>query len=149
MQNKGIWITVGVLAAVLIVGVFLMGQRGTTTQPTPATTQEVPVPGTDTDEMTVEEEGEATEVTVRGEEYSYSPSSLDLEAGQTVRITFENTGTLPHNLTVEGLAVATQTIMGGDTDTVEFTAPESGTYTFFCSVGNHRQLGMEGELSVE
>ena len=66
-----------------------------------------------------------------------------------MKITFENTGNFPHNLTVEGTGIATKTIAGGKSNVIEFTAPSSGTYTIFCSVAGHRALGMVGTLTVE
>ena len=150
MQNKGLLIGIGVfVGAVLLVFLLL---RGGYQAPT---TQQVPAPGaTGVEEMVVtpdaeETAGEVREITVSGSEYSFSPSSITVGEGERIRLTFKNTGNLPHNLTVEGLGIATRTISGGATNTVEFVVEESGTYTTFCSVGNHRSLGMEGELSVE
>ncbi len=92
---------------------------------------------------------EVKEVTVVGTEFSFSPSSITAKAGQKVKITFQNQGGAPHNLVITGLGISTKTIFGGKTDTIEFTAPSSGTFTFFCSVPGHRAAGMEGSLKVE
>ncbi len=89
------------------------------------------------------------EVTVIGTEFSFNPSNISLEAGERVRIIFKNQGRAPHNLVIEGLGIATRTIGGGQTDTIEFTASSSGVYTFFCSVFGHRTAGMEGTLNVK
>ena len=52
--------------------------------------------------------------------------------------------------TVDGPGVedeGTETITGSSTEaTLELDTP--GTYTFYCSVGNHRAAGMEGTLTV-
>lgn len=89
------------------------------------------------------------EVTVVGREYAFSPSTISISAGERVKITFQNNGGTPHNLVIEGLGISTRTIGSGKTDIVEFTAPASGTYSFFCSVPGHRVAGMEGNLRVE
>lgn len=90
------------------------------------------------------------EFTVLGTEYSFNPSLITtVSAGERVKITFKNEGRAPHNLIIEGLGIATKLIGPGETDTVEFTAPASGTYTFLCSVPGHRASGMEGQLIVE
>lgn len=54
-----------------------------------------------------------------------------------------------HNWIIERQGVGTQTIAGGQSDTIEFTAPAAGTYTYFCSVPGHRERGMVGTLTVE
>lgn len=93
--------------------------------------------------------GQVKEFSVSGTEYSFSPSSITVNAGDQVRITFKNNGRAIHNLIIEGLGVGTKTIGVGQADIVEFIAPASGTYTFFCSVSGHRAAGMEGSLKVE
>lgn len=91
----------------------------------------------------------AKEFTIEGSEFSFSPASITISAGEKVKLTFENQGRAPHNLVVEGLGISTRTIGSGQTDAVEFTAPASGTYIFFCSVPGHKTAGMEGSLKVE
>lgn len=112
-----------------------------------------PAPGinSETVEEKVVSEGtsEIKEFTVSGTEYSFSPSSVTVKAGDQVIITFRNTGRLIHNLVIEGLGISSKTIRGGQTDTIEFTAPASGAYTIFCSVPGHRAAGMEATLKVE
>lgn len=148
MQNKGFLIGIGVLAAVVLAAFFLM--RGGSYQ---APTQSVPAPGTTgVEETVVAPEGEAVgarEIVVKGDEFSFSPSSIALRAGEKVKLTFNNVGSFSHNFTIEGLGVATKTIGGGKSDTIEFAVEESGTYATFCSVGNHRTQGMEGDLTAE
>lgn len=148
MQNKGFLIGIGVLVAVALTAFLLM--RGGGYQ---APTQSVPAPGiTGVEETVVVPEGEAVEVreiVVKGDEYSFSPSSLTLRAGEKIKLIFNNVGSLPHNFTIEGLGVTTKTIGGGKSDRIEFTVEKSGTYATFCSVGNHRAQGMEGALEVE
>ena len=87
--------------------------------------------------------------TVASTEFSFSPASLNVKAGERVKITFRNSSRAVHNLVIEGLEVGTKTIGGGQADVVEFTAPSLGTYTFFCSVPGHRASGMKGSLKVQ
>lgn len=138
---------IGLVAIVLVgLGYFLLKRLGGYQTPAPATIEQILV----TQEPVVEEgRGEAREITVEGDEFSFSPSALSLTAGETVRLTFKNIGNSPHNFSVEGTDIVTQTIPPGGTTTLEFDVPETGTYTFYCSVGNHRALGMEGDLEVE
>lgn len=143
-MNKSFWIILGVFLALVLAG-FLYLRRP---QLSPTTTQESPVTPVPTSE-TREVSGEVREITVEGDEYSFSPKSLSVTAGERISLTFKNKGNLPHNFTIDGLGVATKTVGGGQGDTVEFTAQTSGTFSFYCSVGGHKQLGMEGDLEVQ
>ncbi len=93
--------------------------------------------------------GTVEEITVIGTEYAFSPSTITVQVGRPVKITFQNRGSANHNLIIEGLGVSSRTIRSGQTDAIEFTAPTSGTYTIFCSVPSHRASGMVGSLKVE
>lgn len=94
--------------------------------------------------------GEVVEVTVGtddGAELLFVPDEVTVPAGTTVRLTFMNESTVPHNLTFEGPTdAATATIVDpGAEETIEFTAPDPGEYTFVCTL----HPGMEGTLLVE
>ncbi len=91
----------------------------------------------------------AREITVEGFEYGYSPSTINLSQGETVRIIFKNVGTMPHNFVADEFNAATPAILPGEQITAELTASQAGNFAFYCSVGNHRQLGMEGTITVE
>ncbi|TSC75537.1 MAG: plastocyanin [Parcubacteria group bacterium Gr01-1014_30] len=92
---------------------------------------------------------EIREIAVSGKEFSFDPASITLSEGERVRVVFTNVGQAPHDFTIEGLGIKTQVIGFGQTDSIDFTVPASGVYTFFCSVAGHRQAGMEGDLTVE
>jgi uncharacterized cupredoxin-like copper-binding protein len=54
-------------------------------------------------------------------------------------------------LVIDELNVATKQISEGGTDSVTFTVPASAagkSFEFYCSVGNHRQMGMVGTVNV-
>ncbi|MDP3995757.1 MAG: cupredoxin domain-containing protein [bacterium] len=106
-----------------------------------------------TEESTSAPEGSTTvvakEFTVEGGEYSFNPDSISVSSGELIRVTFKNIGRLNHNFVIQDLGVNTRTIGPGQTDTIEFTALDSGTYTFICSVPGHAVAGMLGDLLVE
>ena len=95
--------------------------------------------------------GEVVEITVgtdTGTANEFDPVEISVPAGATVRLTFENrSDSVPHNLTFgEPINVATATtVQPGESETIEFTAPDPGDYTFVCTL----HPGMEGTLVVE
>ncbi|MCH7641490.1 cupredoxin domain-containing protein [Patescibacteria group bacterium] len=155
-MNKNLLIGLAVL--VVLGGGYLLLSRGagyqapTTTTPTQQAPEATESAEEEEEGEAMEEEGammEAREIVVEGDEFSFSPASISVKVGEKVKLTFNNVGGFPHNFTVQGLGVATKTIGAGETDTIEFTVEEGGTYATFCSVGNHRAQGMEGSLEVE
>lgn len=138
----------GILAVVVTVaGVVFLSFNGKPKTVLPPTTTVPQQPTAATPVSSVPTS--AREISIEGNEYNFSPSSIDLKTGETVKVTFKNTGKLPHNLTIAELGVATKTVGGGREDTITITASTAGSYKFFCSVGNHRQLGMEGTLQAK
>ena len=105
-----------------------------------------------TQESTPAAEPTALELTA-GEDggLSFDPADLTAKAGE-VTITMANPdgNQMPHNVALEGAGVeeAGEVVEAGGSSTVTATL-EAGEYTFFCAVGEHRQNGMEGTLTVE
>jgi plastocyanin len=93
--------------------------------------------------------GEALTLTADpGGSISWEPGELSAPAG-SVTIKLVNESDTPHAVEVEGNGVEeeSETVTGGETElTVDL---EAGEYTFYCPVGQHRQNGMEGTLTVE
>ena len=78
----------------------------------------------------------------------FDQAELTAEAG-SVTFKYTNPSQVPHAFEVEGNGVEgeTETITASDASvTVEL---EAGTYTYYCPVGQHREAGMEGTLTVE
>ena len=77
----------------------------------------------------------------------FDPAEITVTAGATVRLTFTNKATVPHNLTFDDpIDVATETVVDpGASQTIEFTAPEAGEYTYVCTL----HPGMEGTVVVQ
>jgi plastocyanin len=81
--------------------------------------------------------------------FAYDKKTLTAKAGQ-VTIDFTNDSQIPHNVTIEqgeDEQGATDTIQGSKTSKA-FNL-KAGTYTFYCSVGNHEEAGMKGTLTVK
>jgi plastocyanin len=81
----------------------------------------------------------------------FDRSRLDAQAGD-VTIALDNPGRnqLPHAVEIEGEGVEEEsgTIEPGAAPTEVTANLRPGTYTFYCPVGDHRQQGMEGTLTV-
>ena len=145
-MNKTILIII-IILVVIVGGYFLL--RGGYQTPAPVA-PEVTAPEETPEEVTLPPAPSGMkEVTVVGTEFSFSPALITVKSGEKVKLTFQNNGSVSHNLVVEGLGISTKTIGRGKTETLEFTAPASGTYKFFCSVPGHRPAGMEGSLKAE
>jgi plastocyanin len=93
--------------------------------------------------------GEALTLTADpGGNISWEPGELSAAAG-SVTIKLVNESSVPHAVEVEGNGVEeeSETVTAGETElTVDL---EAGEYTYYCPVGQHRQNGMEGTLTVE
>ena len=95
-----------------------------------------------------EEPGGGT-LDVSSVDFDYELDSTELTAGEyTINLT--NTGSASHDLVVErdGAELGGTEVIGpGESSSVTVTL-EPGEYVFFCSVGNHRSMGMEVAVTV-
>lgn len=105
------------------------------------------------DDMMMEDEdammtdSEVWEFEVAGSNFEYDVTDISVTEGDTVRIVFNNVeGT--HDWVIDEFDANTPVIQQGETAEVEFVADQAGTFEFYCSVGNHREMGMVGTLTV-
>lgn len=54
-----------------------------------------------------------------------------------------------HDFVIDELNVATKKLNPGGIDYIEFIADKKGTFEYYCSVGEHRAMGMKGVFVVE
>jgi plastocyanin len=84
--------------------------------------------------------------------FAYAPNSINVRPGDMVTVMLDNPDSMPHDFVIDELAVNSGIIEAGDSMELTFTIPPdtSGqTFAFYCSVGNHREQGMEGTILVE
>ncbi len=113
---------------------------GTNTEQTPVATTSVSTPTTPTSAV--------KSFTVNGKPFSFTPSTMTVNKGDTVKITFVNeAGT--HDWVIDEFNARTKVLQGGQTETIEFVADKVGSFEYYCSVGTHRQMGMKGTLIVK
>ena len=100
---------------------------------------------TATEEETVPNE---VKVTIEGSSFKFVPNVITAKVGDKVIVEFKNIDGF-HDFQIDEFNAATKVIKTGETDTVEFIADKAGTFEFYCSVGEHRKMGMVGTLTVE
>jgi len=77
----------------------------------------------------------------------FTEKTLTAKAGK-VTLEFANQSQVPHGVVIEGVdGATTQTVTGADAPPVAVDL-KPGTYTYYCPVGDHRDEGMEGTLTV-
>ncbi len=86
-------------------------------------------------------------ITVENEGMKFLPSTLTVKKGQTVRLTFKNSGGF-HDWKIDEFNAATKQMPAGTEETIEFVADKAGSFEYYCSVGKHREMGMKGTLTV-
>ena len=89
-------------------------------------------------------------VNVSETEYQLDPSDPSVKAG-TVSFKATNDGSIDHSLEVEGPngeQELEQDLAPGQSGTLTVDLSQAGKYEFYCPVEDHRQRGMEGEITV-
>ena len=84
-------------------------------------------------------------------DFALDPADPTVDPG-TVTIEATNDGQAPHTIEVEGPsgeAVLEPTLDPGQSGELEVDLSEPGSYEWYCPIGNHQSLGMEGEITVE
>ena len=100
-----------------------------------------------TEGMPMEMEGDTVEVTLT-EHAIQMPSSIP-SGSTTFKVT--NEGTEEHSFEIEGQGVEealTANLQPGDSTTLTADL-QAGTYTAYCPVGNHREMGMQTQVNVQ
>lgn len=77
----------------------------------------------------------------------FDADAYTAEAGK-VTFYYENCGSLPHTLVIEGIDTDEFRLSVGDTDEGSIEL-EPGEYVLFCDIAGHRGGGMEATLTVE
>ena len=91
--------------------------------------------------------GAVKEFTVTNAGMTFTTKTLAIKKGDRVKITFKNAGGT-HDMRIDSYNVGTKVIQAGQQETFEFVADKAGSFEYFCSVGNHRAMGMVGRLTV-
>ena len=108
--------------------------------------------------------GPSTKIDVTMSEFTFTPNTFTVPAGQEITITSQNNGAVVHNFIVMKLDTSVGEefnsednvnvywkleIQPGQDSTTTFTAPsEPGDYQIVCSTPGHYVAGMVGTLTV-
>lgn len=148
-------------ALALIAGLGVLGvlggcggddEKSTAAETTPAATATATATPTETAAADSGAGGAQLELeAVEKDGLSFDKKQLTAAAGAvTIKLTSPEGNALPHAVEIEGNGVEeeTETIEGGATAEVAVDL-KPGEYVFYCPVGQHRERGMEGTLTVE
>jgi len=83
-------------------------------------------------------------------DFKIEPATVQVAKPGTVTFAVSNDGQAPHALEVEGPGGEQETkeLAAGQSAELTMDLSEEGTFEMYCPVGNHRQMGMEGEIVV-
>lgn len=87
------------------------------------------------------------EIVVTGRNFKFTPDTITVKKGEKTRLIFKSVDGA-HDFRVDELGIATELTAANKESVVEFIADKTGSFEFYCSVGNHRQMGMKGTLIV-
>ena len=89
-------------------------------------------------------------VTLTATDFKFNPSGPTVKSGD-VSFTMKNDGQTTHSLEIEDVNGQDKELEGdvspGQSGTLKVNLPP-GKYEFYCPVGNHKEMGMEGEITV-
>ncbi len=114
------------------------------------------------------------ELSLTATDIAYDVTRFDVMAGQPVRLTLHNNGTLEHDFSIMAMPHTGEVVAGemagemddhdmsgmmeepeihvaapiGGRNTLAFTPSTPGEYEFFCTVEGHKDAGMKGVLVV-
>jgi uncharacterized cupredoxin-like copper-binding protein len=93
----------------------------------------------------------AATVDVSLTDFALDPSDPTVKAGE-VTFNVTNDGQTLHNIEVEapgGEVELPEDLQPGQSGTLKVELNKPGKFEWYCPVGNHREMGMEGEITVQ
>ncbi len=87
-------------------------------------------------------------IVVEASNFKFNIDTIIVKKGEKMKLVFKNLEGM-HDFRVDELGIKTKIFRDKGEEVVEFTADKVGTFEFYCSVEEHRQMGMVGTLVVE
>jgi nitrite reductase (NO-forming) len=82
------------------------------------------------------------------EDFKFAQNELHVLAGSEVKLGLLNTNISPHSFDIDELDLHIA-MPANDSAETTLTITQPGTYTFYCAIPGHREVGMVGSLIVE
>lgn len=99
-------------------------------------------------ETVINDEAAIQVINLTGQNFRFNPDKIQVKQGAKVKVILTAMD-MPHDFNLDELNVNGPVAQPGETLTVEFTAGQKGEFEYYCSVGQHRAMGMVGTLVVE
>ena len=80
--------------------------------------------------------------------FAFSQTEIRVKKGDKVKVVLTSADGF-HDWAIDEFNAKTERVNTGATTELEFTADTAGSFQYYCSVGQHRQMGMVGTLIVE
>lgn len=132
---------------ILILGVGLwLGTRGKKTV-APENSELVSTINLENQDKSLSGNQEVKTVEVEAGMFYFNPKEIEVKKGEKVRIILKNVEGV-HDFVIDELGVNSGIIQAGQNTEFEFVAGKVGEFEYYCSVSNHRAMGMKGTLFV-
>src|SRR3989344_8783945 len=131
-------ISIIVILLVVVGGFFLFKDKTVAPVENVSVNTSMPVPDSNVSETTV-----IKEFTVHANNFAFSPKTIEVNVGDTVKVTVKNLQGM-HDLRIDEFNAKTRVLNKGEEETITFVADKAGTFEYYCSIGTHRQMGMVG-----
>lgn len=157
-RKVGLYVGIGLIVIALLAGGYYLLNKDTnsddsmvmaTPTPTaqPTSTPEAAGPSVTPTSSTPTPTAAVKTFNISAKNYSFSPNSVTVNQGDTVKIILKNTGGT-HDLVIDEFNVDTGLLEDGESKTVQFVANKKGSFEFYCSFSDHRAMGMVGTIKV-
>lgn len=93
-------------------------------------------------------QSEQVKIDLAAKNYAFSQTEIRVHEGDIVNINLTSEQGF-HDWVLDEFQAATNQISAGQTSIITFVANQKGTFEYYCSVGEHRKMGMVGTLIVE
>ncbi len=98
----------------------------------------------------VNAQGEKT-IYIKADSYKFEPSKVAVTQGDIVVFTIRNISDIDHNFTIKdpgGEVLKSVFLHAGKTEHITIAFPRNGTYSFYCALPLHTEMGMKGGIEV-
>jgi plastocyanin len=82
--------------------------------------------------------------------FTFSPNIIEATPGETLTVSLTSIGET-HDFVIDELDVQSFLLGSNESQDLTITIPDNASgnvYQFYCSVGNHREMGMVGEIRI-